>query len=215
MTNVKSKQFWDIVPGNIRDEVKSILVHKKFFPEQIVFNEGDTFKGFFVVESGKFKLYNINYEGKEAILHISSKGRLIAAPHLFQEISYYPASCEAIEEGALSFFDRNIFKKLLLKDPEFLFEFSALIVDMIFTLKQRLTSIMLNDVKHRLLLFFEETGGKDEYVGIPIQKKHLALILGTTPETLSRSLKILEDDGIISHKDGKYKILSERGSLNQ
>ncbi len=209
MNQNKPKQFWDIVPEHLKEEVKKILITKKFHPEKIVFHESDDFKGFYVVESGRFKLYNINYEGKEAILHISSPGGLIAAPHLFQDMSHYPASCEAIDEGQLSFFEKDQFKKLLLKDAGFLFSFSALIVEMIFMLKQRLTSLMLNDVKHRLLLFLEETGGKEEFVHIPIQKKHLALIIGTTPETLSRSLKSLEDEGAIANKEGKYKILTQ------
>ncbi|MCC6276234.1 MAG: Crp/Fnr family transcriptional regulator [Leptospiraceae bacterium] len=214
MVHIKSKQFWDIIPDHLKEDVKKILIQKKFHPEQIVFHEHDEFRGFYVVESGRFKLYNINYEGKEAILHICSQGGIIAAPHLFQEISHYPASCEAIDEGSLSFFDKELFKKLLLKDSGFLFEFSSLIVEMIFMLKQRLTSLMLNDVKQRLLLFLEETGGKNGFIGIPIQKKHLALILGTTPETLSRSLKSLEDEGSIANRDGKYKILVETETLN-
>ena len=51
-------------------------------------------------------------------------------------------------------------------------------------------------------------------VTLPMSKKDLASYLGTTPETISRKLRSLEDEGYIKQKSGrKIEILDLDGLL--
>ncbi|MDR0199688.1 MAG: helix-turn-helix domain-containing protein [Streptococcaceae bacterium] len=49
------------------------------------------------------------------------------------------------------------------------------------------------------------------YLQLPMALKDLATFIGTTPETISRKLKMLEDKGLIEHAGKSFKILDVEG----
>jgi CRP/FNR family transcriptional regulator len=205
------KKFDEIIPKNLRPKIEQIQIQKKFKQDEIVFHENDHYTGFYLVRSGKFKVYNLNYEGKEAILHIFLTGTLIAAAPVFHDIeTFYPATCQAIEGGSLSFFEAVEFRNLLKQSPDFSFQFSSLTMNLMRTLRDKTASLMLSDVRTRILDLFKEYGGMKDFIELPIPKNQIALLVGTTPETLSRTLKILEDENILIKKENKYKINMEQ-----
>ena len=69
-----SSNFWSQIPDIIKSELEKIAQIKKFQKGEIVFSENDLFKGFVVIKSGKFKIYNLNPNGKEAILRVMNEG---------------------------------------------------------------------------------------------------------------------------------------------
>lgn len=59
-----------------------------------------------------------------------------------------------------------------------------------------------------------ESGDGPMEIVLPMSKKDLASYLGTTPETISRKLADLEDEGYIKQKSGrKIEILDLDGLL--
>ena len=78
-----SSNFWSQIPDIIKSELEKIAQIKKFQKGEIVFSENDLFKGFVVIKSGKFKIYNLNPNGKEAILRVMNEGEMAAGPLIF------------------------------------------------------------------------------------------------------------------------------------
>ena len=78
-----SSHFWNNIPANTKSELEKIAQIKKFQKGEIVFSENDLFKGFVVIKSGKFKIYNLNPNGKEAILRVMVEGEMAAGPLIF------------------------------------------------------------------------------------------------------------------------------------
>lgn len=206
MHGKKSARFWDIVPEDIKNDLRSSTRVRKYKQDEFVFMEGEPFKGFFVVEKGKFKVCNINAEGKEHIVSVMAHGELIAAPPVFLEIPFYPATVQAMEDGALYFFDTESFRKILYSHPDFMFQFARLIMQHLYFLKYKMTSLALAQVKERVKNFLRQVGAEEDFIDLPIPKNQIALLLGTTAESLSRNLKVLEDDGEIISKDNRYKL---------
>lgn len=58
------------LPKDQLDDLARILVEEDYGQGQTIFSQGDEWAGFYVVGSGRVKIYKLSPEGKEQILHI-------------------------------------------------------------------------------------------------------------------------------------------------
>ena len=75
--------------------IRAIASLKRVEKKEILFSDGEEAKGFYVVLSGKVKIYKVSPEGKEQILHVVSAPDAFAEAALFLE-GRYPAFAEAL-----------------------------------------------------------------------------------------------------------------------
>ena len=182
----------------------------------ILFGEGEEAKGFYVVLSGKVKLYKMSPEGKEQILHIVSAPDAFAEAALFLE-GNYPAFAEALADSQLLFFPKRDFIQLIERNPQlsinmivslshFLRRFASLIEEL--SLKEVSSRI----AKYLLDLSFKSTkeGKGTNEVELDLSKSQLASKLGTISETLSRTLAKMRAKGIIDVKKNRILILNRK-----
>jgi len=117
--------------------MRAVASLKHVGKKQILFGEGEEAKGFYVILSGKVKLYKISPEGKEQILHVVSAPDAFAEAALFLEGSY-PAFAEALAESQLLFFPKKDFVQLIERNPQ-------LSINMIVSLSPILKKICISD----------------------------------------------------------------------
>ena len=194
--------------------IRAIASLKKIEKKEILFSDGEEARGFYVILSGKIKLYKVSPEGKEQILHIVSAPDAFAEAALFLEGSY-PAFAEALTDCQLLFFPKRDFIQLIEKNPQ-------LSINMIVTLShylKRFASLIeelsLKEVSSRvakylmdLSLKLSKEGKSPKEVELDLSKTQLALKLGTISETLSRTLAKMKAKGIIDVKKNKILILN-------
>jgi len=199
------------------DELAMIVTDQVFQKGERIFGEEDEGTGFYVVLSGRVKVFKLSPEGKEQILHIFGPGEPIGEVAVFTG-RRFPASAEALEETRAFFFARKEFMDLIRRDP-------SLALNMLAVLSQRLrkfTSLIedlsLREVPGRLaayLLYLAEgKKGKAEVI-LEISKNQLASLLGTIPETLSRILAKLTREGLIQSKGPRQIQLLDRKGLEE
>jgi CRP/FNR family transcriptional regulator len=203
--------------------IRTIALLKHVWKREILFSEGEEAKGFYVLLSGKVKLYKISPEGKEQILHVVSAPDAFAEAALFLEGSY-PAFAEALSDSQLLFFRKRDFIHLIEKNPQ-------LSINMIVSLSQflkRFTSLIeelsLKEVSSRIAKYlidlslklskvdttrFRE-GRVPMEVELDLSKTQLASKLGTISETLSRTLAKMKAKGIIDVKKNRILILNRK-----
>ena len=203
-----SANFWNQIPDSIKIELEKIAQTKKFQKGEIVFSENDPFKGFVVIKQGKFKIYNLNPNGKEAILRVMSEGEMAAGPLIFSGAPNYPATLESIENGSVYFFETNQFKQFLKTHPDFQNQFTAQMMQFMHYLKNKTSSLMLLNLKERLMEYLKENGAEHNFIQLNINKNQLALLLNATPESISRTFKALEEENLIEVKGESYKLKS-------
>jgi len=193
-----------------------IVVDQIFGRGRIIFSEGEEGAGFYIVISGRVKIFKLSLEGKEQILHI------IEPKEPFGEISVFtnkcfPAYAETIEKSRIFFFPMADFINLIKNNP-------SLAMNMLAVLSQRLRkftlmidSLSLKEVPGRLsayLLYLSERKDKINDLELDITKVQLASFLGTIPETLSRILaKMVKQDLIQS--DGRHITIKDRQGLEE
>lgn len=195
------------------DEVASIVADKKYNKGELIFTDGDDGIGFYIVISGRVKVYKVSPDGKEQIMHIFGPGQPFAEVPVF-EGSRYPANADAMEPSRLFFFPKKAFVELIHANP-------SLAMNMLASLSQRLKqfshlieSLSLKEVPGRLasyLLYLSDKNGSIDEFDLDIAKSQLASLLGTIPETLSRIFTKLSQKELISINGPKIIILDRTG----
>ncbi|MBP6942189.1 MAG: Crp/Fnr family transcriptional regulator [Syntrophorhabdaceae bacterium] len=196
------------------DKLTRIVTEHSFAGGQVIFAEGDKADGFYIVVTGRVKIYKLSPEGKEQILHVFGPGEPFAEVAMFSG-GTLPAHAEAIKESRVVFVPRTAFVALIQQDP-------SIAMNMFGTLSIRLkrfTSLIedlsLKEVPQRLaayLLYLANEKKDHEHVELTISKGQLASLLGTIPETLSRILRKMSAQGCIATK-GRTIELRDRRAL--
>lgn len=201
-----SNRFWDNISAAAKEDLEKIAQIKKFRKGEIAFSENEPFKGFVVIKTGKFKIYNLNQNGKEAILKVAEEGEMAAAPLIFSGAPNYPATLESMESGSVYFFETNQFKTFLKSNEEFKNHFTKLMMQFMHFLQTKISSLMLMNLRERLIYYLKENGADDDFIQPNINKNQLALLLNATPESISRTFKALEAENLIEVKGECYRL---------
>jgi CRP/FNR family transcriptional regulator len=201
-------------------KMRAIAIPKRFGRKAILFSDGEEAKGFYVVLSGKVKVFKVSPEGKEQILHVITAPDAFAEAALFLE-GTYPAFAEALSDCQVLFFPKRAFIQLIEKNPQ-------LSINMIVTLSQYLKrfailieELSLKEVSSRVAKHFldlsvklSKEGKSAQEVELDLSKTQLALKLGTISETLSRTLAKMKAKRIIDVKKNRILIL-DREALSE
>jgi len=173
---------------------------------EILFEQGEKAVGFYIIDTGKVKIYKLSPEGKERILHIVQPGNTFAEAAIFGD-GCYPAFAETLEPAKLLFFPKNEFLELLNLHSQIAINMIGGLAKFLRQFTTQIEDLTFRDVPARLARFLTELGGdRKAVVTLPVSKSQLASNLGTVSETLSRTLRKLADDEIISVRGKQIEI---------
>jgi CRP/FNR family transcriptional regulator len=190
------------------DLMAEVFPRKRYDPSQIIFSEGEPAAGFYILLSGRLKIYKLSLEGKEQILHIIEPGEPFAEVALFSE-TRFPAYAEAIEKSEVMFLSRNAFRQLIGNDPTIAMNMLAILSQRLKYFTRLIEDLSLKEVPQRLAayLVFLAHRERSDQVTLGISKGQLASLLGTIPETLSRIIARMAGRGLIAVSGRKISIL--------
>ena len=176
---------------------------KKFKKNDFLFHEGDFYNGFFILLKGSVKVYTITSGGRESVVHIVKPLSAFADIPLFDG-SNYPANAQSLEESLLIFIPKEGFYKLISENPEIALKMLAGFSKKMKSLVSQLEDISSKEVPNRLakyiLIEINSSGTEklpEPFVKLTVPKSTIAAYLGTITETLSRSFKKLQNEGVI------------------
>ncbi len=195
------------------NKIRRIAVDKFYNKGQTVFSEGDDGTGFYVVAAGKVKIYKVSLEGKEQILHIYGPGNPFGEVPVFSG-EQFPANAQTLLKSHLLFFPRTVFTELIAKNPSLCLNMLAVLSMRLRQFTVQVENLSLKEVPGRLaayLLYLAQEQEAEDIVSLPISKGQLASLLGTIPETLSRILTKMSNNGLIDVSRGEIKLLDYDG----
>ena len=201
-------------------QITSISSLEKHPKNNIIFLEGNQYRGFYIMLKGSVKIYKTSPEGKEVILHIIKPPYPFADVPLFEGGSY-PANAQALEDSTILFIPKNEFMELILKNPTVSLKISAGFAKRLRLMSKQMEDITLKEVSNRLAKYIldevKRTGTDrlpEPFVKLTISKSTIASLLGTITETLSRTFKKLQNENII-RMDGKKIFVSDLSRLKE
>ncbi len=195
--------------------IRTIASLRQIGKKEILFGEGEEAKGFYVILSGKVKLYKISPDGKEQILHVVSAPDAFAEAALFLEGSY-PAFAEALADSQLLFFPKRDFIHLIERNPQLSINMIVSLSHFLRRFASLIEELSLKEVSSRVAKYLidlslksAKEGKNPREIDLDLSKNQLASKLGTISETLSRTLTKMKAKGIIDVKGNRIRILNQ------
>ena len=187
--------------------LKDVVKIRQYKRNEVLFEEGMKAEGFFIVQSGKVKVYKLSPEGKERILHVVLPGQSFADAAIFAD-GNYPAFAETLTASELLFFPKNDFLELLHSHSQLSINMIAGLSKYLRQFTVQIEDLTFRDVPARLARYLVNIGADNTNgLQLPFSKAQLASNLGTTSETLSRTFRKLADEDVILVSGKNIKIL--------
>jgi len=211
--HIASIPLFEGLPGDQHEDLAMIIADQVFNRGQTIFTEGDDGTGFYVVISGRVKIFKLSPEGKEQILHFFGPGEPFGEVAVFAG-QHFPASAGAMEESRIFFFPRDSFIDLIRKTPSLALNMLAILSMRLRRFARLIDDLSLKEVPGRLsayLLYLSEQEKGSSNLELNITKSQLASLLGTIPETLSRILSKMVKQALIELDGPRIRILDRQG----
>ncbi len=212
LTLLASLPIFQKLPTASLTMIDRILIERKFSKGEIIFSEGSDSTGFYIIISGRVKVYKLSADGKEQILHLAGQKELLGAVSAFAGTPY-PAHAEALEKTMAFFFQRKDFLSLIQKEPSVVMNMMANLSMRLQLFTRMIEDLSLKEVPGRLaayLLYICKQTGCNDTIEIDVSKGQLASLIGTIPETLSRILKKMSEKDILEVKGRKIRLLKKK-----
>ncbi|GAU08734.1 Crp/Fnr family transcriptional regulator [Desulfoplanes formicivorans] len=179
---------------------------------QSIFWAGDAGTGFYLVKTGRVKIFRTSFSGKEHILHVFGSGEAFGEVAVFAG-DRFPASAVTLEPSRLLFFPRDAFRKLLAREPDLALQMLALLSRRLRSFVNKVEELSLKEVPARLASHFLllAAAGQTDTFTLDLSKTELSKYLGTIPETLSRTLRKMESQGLVRGNGACIRILDRPG----
>jgi len=180
---------------------------------EYLFREGDAALGFYVVQTGAINVHRVSAAGKEQIIHVFLVGETFAEAALAMATGY-PADARAVDNSSVILVPKKEFVELIRRRPELSLRMLASMSTHLRVLVGLLEDLQSKDVETRLahwLLHHCPEGKHHSMIKLQTTKRVLAAEMGTTSETLSRTLAKFRDAGWISVKGREITLLSREG----
>ena len=164
-----------------------------------LFQEGEPARGFYLVRSGAINVHRVSAAGKEQVIHVFRTGESFAEAALATPTGY-PAHARAIEPSTVLLIPKAPVLALIGRRPDLALRMLGSMSAHLRVLVGMLDDLTLKDVETRLLNWLVKRGRNETNGVIPLSgpKRVLAAELGTSSETLSRTLGRLRDQRVIA-----------------
>ncbi|HEX5340550.1 MAG TPA: Crp/Fnr family transcriptional regulator [Gammaproteobacteria bacterium] len=178
---------------------------RSFKADELLFGQGDRAQAFFLLQSGAVKLYRVSADGQEKIMRLIRPGQSFAESIMFMDEPRYPVHGAGIEAGTLLGIERGAFLDILRESFDTARAVMAQMTQRIQAHWDEIEALTLQNGRYRavhyLLALVPDGRHGAITVRLPTRKMLIAAHLAITPETLSRILRALSDEGLIEVHD--------------
>ncbi|WP_097677992.1 Crp/Fnr family transcriptional regulator [Bacillus massilinigeriensis] len=195
------------------NRMAEISLERDWRKGSIIFHQDDPLTNVYFIAKGMVKIFKNDVNGKEQVVAILKEGDMF--PHVgFFRKGGYPAYAEALKDSTLIVVPVSGFEKVLIENPELSIKVFRVLGEKIADLQDRLEAQILNNSYEqiiKLLLRLSKTHGdvlQDGLVRVKMvfTNKDLANMIGSTRETVSRTLTRLRRTGLLK-TDAKGNLL--------
>ena len=187
------------------DELVADTSVESFDKGEILFHRGDEAHDFFYVESGQIELSVISADGQKKVIEVLPHGRTFAEAIVFMQEGRYPVTAEALSDSVLYRISNDRYRALLKGNTN---ACMRLLSDVCRHLHERVREIerlTVQNARSRLSSYLidhvTDVNDDEATVRLDLPKHVIASRLSITPETLSRLLRAMTEDGILTVDD--------------
>lgn len=198
----------------LEQDSETIKLNKK----GVLYTEGDVPKGVYILQKGKIKCTQLNFDGSVQILFIFSVGEMFGHRAILSTDKHV-VSAVALEECELLFIDKDNFLSVLNGSPVLSRMLLQSVCHEYNVLANRISIFAQKSIKERLAFFllilnekYKLPGQSNQDAEIKVNRSDLASYIGTSLENLVRTLKDFKTKCII-RTDGKSIFINDFDTL--
>ena len=212
--------FWDLNENDL-GHIADKMVAKHFENGNYIFLEDSEGEQCFFVLEGSVKVTRLSKDGREVILAMLNEGDFFGEMSLLDGESR-SANVIALEKTKVLTLDRNDFIAVVNDYPQIAVQLLKELARRLRKSDRQIASLSLSDAEKRIALciirFADEQGviqnGKVSIPKTPIQQD-IANMAGTSRETVSRALGLLEKENIIERHGRELIILDYKKFIKE
>lgn len=200
----EEKFFCPICKGiseEVITEILSFAQKVNFQNKHYIYNQGDSCKGFYIILEGTVRVSAQNEDGKEFYVKRLKKGDSFGASVIMGGNCLESAMTET--DSVCVFVPQKEFVDLVSRDVSLSESMTKETLNWLLEFYNRLNTFSLSNVRDRVERYFvlESEASGENLISLSLKKHEIASNLGMRPETFSRVLSELQNEGAITIKN--------------
>jgi CRP-like cAMP-binding protein len=204
--------FEALAPDDLR-RVAEVAVPRRFAPGQVIFREGDESDTCYVVRRGHCRAVRENTDGRTIALAHFGPGDIFGELAMFDD-ERRSATLEALDELATIAIPGSAMRSLLRRHPEIAVKLVIALGRRLRAANERLSRQSFQTVQSRVASVLDqlveqaraEGAAGESDVLVTATQAELAQLAGSSRESASRFLAVLERAGVISQGRGRLTV---------
>ena len=181
-----------------------------------IYAAGSATSQLMVVHTGAVKVSRIDADGREQILRVLGPGEFVGES-AFLTGDRPDHFTTAVEASSMCVFRHADLGRLVAAHPSIAVRMLQAVSDRLAQIEARLAAVISGDVTSRLAEYLLSLPGRAQQGGVlvelPMAKKDIASLLDTTPESLSRQLRKLQQTGIARTEGARSLVIHDVDAL--
>lgn len=194
---------WCVLGSEELDFVTASKRDRLFEPGEVIFHQGDPCDGMYWIRDGLVGERRLDPDGEMALVRLSHTGKALGYQELLAR-KPYRNSAEALRATRVCYLSRSVIRDVLASNSRLADRFLLRSLRDMETTEDNYVTVLNRGIRsrllHALLTLYNHYGHFESDAGhvldIPLARKDLAALIGTGPETISRTIRKLEKERI-------------------
>lgn len=189
-------------------ELGSAMQHRSYARGERVVAAGDPISHLIVVASGQLKLVHTTSSGREQVVRYLGPGEFLGEMALFTQV-HHEGDLVALEESTACLISREGIQAIMRQHPAVALAVVEALAQRLSEAEQLIADLGLRDVGQRLAAELIRLAGPQAspsgqaVLRLTVPWSEMAFRLGTTPESLSRRLRVLVEQGLVEQEGSR------------
>lgn len=179
---------------------------------EMLFNRGEPARHFFLVLEGRIELSLVSSLGDKKIIDVISSGNTFAEAIMFQHQSLFPVCAFGMENSLLVKIENQKYLAVLTDNAGACLALLGDVCRRLHWQLQEIENLSITNATHRLVRFLvdrlELTNPDKGLIELDLSRQVIAARLSIKPETLSRLLRRLVDEGVLQVDGRQLNVMS-------
>lgn len=221
--HMEGRDFFHGIP-EVREKFLKLSVRKAFSKNEIIFFEEEAGPFCFYIEKGLVKIFKISLSGKEPIFFIRHQGEMFGMAEVVDE-KKRKCNAQTLTHCVLHILYKKHFEELVGTSPEFALRVISVLGARIRYLGEQIEGLMVCEVSARLAkllvaLVYNQLNDLQSWTqAVEIEKKitqeQMAAMTGSCQQTVSKTLKSFQEEGLIQLNRRRIVLLNPLALLDK
>ncbi len=168
-----------------------------------LFMQGETSEHLLILLEGLVSVFKHDEKGNEILIGLFQPFSLLAEPAILKGVPF-PSTAMFKTDGAVIKVELGKFRTFFLRDPHISYEIIQSLLDKIQLLQRNIHLNIASSAKEKIIYFYQ----KNNDIAVTLKNYEIASLLAITPETFSRNVKVLCEEGKLVKTQRGYAISS-------